>query len=117
MGEQWIIESVSEDGRRFRPSDWIERVSAMLATFGRDQRLRYDGEVHPCIIQGEKCLVVSKGLERRAPQLLQYIMEFAATNHLRIQEDRRSFNLPNAVERRAPPSQSGDGTKTKEGGM
>ena len=98
--ESWIIESVTEGGKKFRPSDWIERISTTLATFGRDHRLRYDHEVQPCVIRGEKCLLVGKGLASRDPQLLAYIMRFAEENQLRIQEDRRSRLLPVAIERR-----------------
>ena len=99
--DRWVIESVRLDGERFRPSDWIERISATLATFGQDHRLRYDAEVQPCIIQGQKCLVVGKGLSQRNPQLLAYILKFAEDNRLRIQEDRRSLDLPSSIERRA----------------
>ena len=98
--ERWIIESVKVDGNRFRPSDWIERISTSLATFGKDHRLRYDHEVQPCVIQGQRCLVVGKRLSERNPELLAYIMKFAEDNQLRIQEDRRSMDLPTSVERR-----------------
>ena len=98
--DRWIIESVKTDGNRFRPSDWIERISTSLATFGQDHRLCYDTEVQPCVIRGQKCLVVGKGLSQRNPELLAYIMKFAEDNQLRIQEERRSLELPNAVERR-----------------
>lgn len=99
-GERWVIESVRVDGSRFRPSDWIERISASLASFGLDHRLRYDSEVQPCIIQGQKCLMVGKALSQRDPELLAYIMKFAADNHLRVQEERRTLDLPSSIERR-----------------
>ncbi len=98
--DRWIIEGVMTDGACFRPSDWIERISTSLATFGQDHRLCYDSEVQPCVIHGQKCLVIGKGLSQRNPELLAYIMKFAEDNQLRIQEDRRSLDLPNAVERR-----------------
>ncbi len=98
--DRWIIEGVLTDGSRFRPSDWIERISTSLATFGQDHRLRYDSEVQPRVIHRQKCLVVAKGLSQRNPELLADIMKFAEDNQLRIQEDRRSLDLPNAVERR-----------------
>jgi bisphosphoglycerate-dependent phosphoglycerate mutase len=97
---RWIIESVKTDGNKFRPSDWIERISTSLASFGSDHRLRYDDEVQPCVIQGQKCLVVGKGLSLRKPELLAYIMKFAEDNQLRIQEERRSQELPSSIERR-----------------
>ena len=98
--EHWIIEGVKIDGNKFRPADWIERISASLASYGSDHRLRYDSELQPCVIQGQKCLLVGKGLSRRKPELLAYILKFAEENQLRIQEDRRSMDLPSSIERR-----------------
>lgn len=91
---------MKSDGNQFRPSDWIERIFASLATFGRDHRLHYDTEVQPCVIQGQKCLLVRRGLSGRNPELLAFIMKFAGDNKLRIQENRRSMDLPSSIERR-----------------
>ena len=55
--EKWVIRGVTEDGRKLRPSDWIERISSTLASFGSDQRLQYSNAVAPCIIDGEKWLI------------------------------------------------------------
>lgn len=96
----WVIQSVKTDGDQFRPSDWIERISASLATFGRDHRLHYDNEVQPCVIQGQECLLLGRGLSGRNPELLAFIMKFAEDNRLRIQENRRSMDLPSSIERR-----------------
>jgi hypothetical protein len=98
--EDLIIEGVREDGSRFRPSDWIERISASLARFGRDQRLRYAADVHPCVIQGQKCLVVSSALRKKDPDAYRFILDFAHDNQLRIQQDRRDHALPVPQERR-----------------
>ena len=98
--EQIIIEGVRENGSRFRPSDWTERLSASLAQFGRDHRLRYARDVHPCMIEGKKCLVVSGNLEHKDPDAYHFILEFARANDLRIQYDRRSHELPVPEERR-----------------
>lgn len=87
--DRWLIESVRNTGERFRPSDWIERMSASLASFGADHRLHYSSEVQPCIIEGKKCLLVRKGLLHTNPGAYEHIMHFAEQNNLRIQEDRR----------------------------
>ncbi|MCK5639541.1 MAG: DUF3579 domain-containing protein [Gammaproteobacteria bacterium] len=87
---EFYIESVREDGRRFRPSDWIERISATLGNFGLDHRLHYADSVRPCMIEGEKCLLVSRALAEEDPEAFQYIINFAEENHLRIQKERRA---------------------------
>lgn len=92
--EKLIIESVRADGQRFRPSDWIERISANLASFGPARRLQYAQCVQPTIINGQKCLVVDPILKDKDPEAYRYIMGFAESNHLRIQPDRRQHEEP-----------------------
>jgi hypothetical protein len=94
QNERWVIESVNQEGKRFRPSDWIERISASLASFGADHRLHYSSDVQPCIIEGQKCLLVRKGLSQSNPDAYAHIMDFARQNRLRIQEDRRRNPRP-----------------------
>ncbi len=84
--QKLIIEGVREDGSRFRPSDWIERISATLATFGPDHRLRYARNVQPKIINGQKCLVLDESLRDENPAAYEYVLAFAKANQLRIQE-------------------------------
>jgi len=84
-----IIHSTREGGGRLRPSDWIERISSTLASFNGDHRLHYAHSVQPCIIDGEKCLVVARGLAESNPDAYAFIMNFAESNKLKIQEDRR----------------------------
>ncbi len=83
MSEKLVIESIREDGKKFRPSDWIERISANMGTFGPDHRLHYAESVKPGVVNGEKCLIVDPSLEADNPAAFQYIMNFAHTNALR----------------------------------
>ena len=84
MAEKLVIESVREDGKRFRPSDWIERISANMGTFGPDHRLHYAESVKPAVVNGEKCLIVDPSLESDNPAAYKYIMSFAQSNALRL---------------------------------
>jgi len=101
--DRLIIEGYQEDGRKFRPSDWIERISGMLARYGPDHRLRYARNVRPCIINGEKCLVLERGLKTNDPESYAFIMEFARSNRLKVQVDRREKELPVERDRRDEP--------------
>ena len=101
--EQMIIQGISVDNQRFRPSDWVERISASMAIFGRDKKLRYTNYVQPCIIDGLKCLIVAKDLSREHPEAYDFIMGFAQANNLRISEDRRQYPQPVDEERREKP--------------
>ncbi len=88
-GEIHVIKGINEDGAKLRPSDWIERLSSTLASFGQDQRLKYNECVQPCIVNGEKCLVVARGLSTKNPEMYDFVMGFAKGNKLQIITDRR----------------------------
>jgi len=100
LPDRLIIDGTREGGGRFRPSDWVERISASLASFGPDNRLRYSALVQPCIIQGQKCLVVTRKLNQTRPELYAFIISFAKQNQLHIQEDRRESMQAVAIDRR-----------------
>ncbi len=93
-----IIEGIQTDNRKFRPSDWIERIASNWATFGADHRLRYSPAVYPCIIDGEKCLVVAKDLREKNPEGFESVLQFARANKLRTHEDRRDTPKSAAAE-------------------
>ncbi|MDY6979524.1 MAG: DUF3579 domain-containing protein [Pseudomonadota bacterium] len=84
-----VIRGINQQGSRLRPGDWAERLGASLAHFGRDNRLRYDQAVQPCIIDGEKCLVVARGLAQSNPEAYDFLMTFARSNDLKVRIDRR----------------------------
>jgi Protein of unknown function (DUF3579) len=84
-----VISGIQENGKPFRPRDWIDRISSTLASLDHSNRLHYSPSVQPCIIDGEKCLVVARGLEKSDPLAYRYVMDFAKSNKLRIHTDRR----------------------------
>ncbi len=88
--EKWVIRGVTAEGKKLRPSDWIERISSTLASFGTDHRLQYSNAVAPCMINGEKCLVVARNLNEINPDAYDFVMGFAKSNQLCIIEDRRT---------------------------
>ncbi|MBT9612260.1 MAG: DUF3579 domain-containing protein [Burkholderiales bacterium] len=97
--DHFIISGVQEDGKKLRPTDWVERISSTLASFDANHRLHYSVSVQPCLIDGEKCLVVARCLEQSNPSAYEYVMEFARSNQLRILADRRTDEraLPCAI--------------------
>jgi hypothetical protein len=98
--EQLIIQGISLDNKRFRPSDWVERISASMAVFGSDNKLRYSNYVQPCVIDGLKCMIVAKDLSTMNPHAYDFIIGFANSNNLRICEDRRQHSQSVDDERR-----------------
>lgn len=81
-----IIEGITENGKTFRPSDWAERMSGALSTFGRDQRIQYSPMLQPMTINGVKCVSVDPDLKDQHPEMFSYIMNWVNTNHLNVVE-------------------------------
>ena len=82
-----IIEGIRENGSKFRPSDWPERISCTFAGFGRDQRLRYSPGVRPKVLNGQRVLVVEPALLEHNPEMFHSVMKFARDNNLRTREE------------------------------
>jgi len=80
---RYIVESVTKAGARFRPSDWIDRISSWDATF-RNHRLVYSRRLHPAIINGQKVLAIEPTLKRDNPQMFDAVMNFIRRNNLKM---------------------------------
>lgn len=95
-----VIEGKNPENRRFRPSDWSERLASNFACFGADHRLRYSPLIYPAQIDGIPCLMVAKHLEKSDPAAFAFIMQFAVENNLCVRDDRRQEPRVNETERR-----------------
>lgn len=80
---KYIIEGVTEDGRKFRPSDWIDRIASMAASYTK-QRLVYSDLLHPELYEGQKCLIIDTELEIKNPTMFQHVMNFVKSNGLKM---------------------------------
>ena len=79
-----VIEGVTPEGEKFRPSDWAERMSGKLATFN-NRRINYSPMLQPSVNQqGNKCVLLDKALKKSNPELYNSILQFAKLNNLTI---------------------------------
>ena len=79
-----LIEGITDKGKKFRPSDWAERMSGKLATF-KNSRIKYSPMLQPSVnTKGSHCVVLDPSLETTNPELYQSIMSFAKNNQLKI---------------------------------
>jgi hypothetical protein len=78
-----LIEGITETGETFRPSDWAERVSERLSTF-RKRRIHFSPLLQPSVKNGHQCVVLDPTLKESNPALYQSILDFAASNKLKI---------------------------------
>lgn len=79
-----VIEGVTGKGKKFRPSDWAERMSGSMASF-KNSRIQYSPLLQPSVNQdGYKCVLLDKKLKESSPQVYQSIIDFARANDLKI---------------------------------
>lgn len=85
---EFVILGVDKQGATFRPSNWNERLSDMLATTGKDGRSLYSSYIHPAVIQGTPAVVVRFSLEEADPQGFELVRQFVVSNRLQVRGGR-----------------------------
>lgn len=79
-----IIQGITSSGKPFRPSDWAERLSGILSSFGYDQRMQYSPYVRPLTVDDVKCVAVDRKLMEIDPRVYNFLLAFAQDNDLRV---------------------------------
>ncbi len=77
-----FIFGINENGNKFRPSDWIERIASTFGIFDANRRLSYNPSVKPVKHDGQSCLFVADNLAVINPSAYSYIMGFVTSNSL-----------------------------------
>jgi hypothetical protein len=92
-GSKILIQGITRDGRRFRPSDWAERLAGVMSQFrpggatnepGR--YLGYSPWCVPTVINGVNSVVVNPILREHQPMAWDFVMNFARDNDLQVSE-------------------------------
>ena len=81
-----IIKGTTEDGRKFRPSDWAQRLATAVGSQGADRRIHYHPKVKIATIDGINCVVIEQSLEDEEPMLYSFLLEFAGSNKLELEQ-------------------------------
>jgi hypothetical protein len=79
--DELIIEGLTVDGVKFRPSDWVDRLCGMLAGFDQ-HKVAYSPYLRPLVYQDMNCVAVKKHLQEENPIMFNFIMQFAKDNNL-----------------------------------
>ena len=86
-----FIQGVTQDGKTFRPSDWAERLAGVMSQFrpggaSPGSHLIYSPWCVPTSMNGVKCVVVNRELQRYEPMAWDFVLNFAKDNNLQIAE-------------------------------
>lgn len=84
-----IIKGITRDGRKFRPSDWAQRLTTAVATHTRGRRIRFHPKVRMAAVEGVNAVVVELSLKEEDPLLFEFLVNFARGNNLQIEESGR----------------------------
>ncbi len=90
---QVLIQGLTRDGRKFRPSDWAERLAGAMSSFrpggaaaGIGAHIGYSPYCVPNTVDGVKCVIVSEALRDIEPMAWDFVMNFARDNDLQTKE-------------------------------
>lgn len=87
----FIIVGLTRDGKKFRPSDWAERLCGVMSAFGAERKMTYSPYVSPCTYNGEKSVLIDGDLDRIEPMAYKFMYNFASDNDLQIVEQTAAF--------------------------
>lgn len=90
---EFLIQGITQDGRKFRPSDWAERLASAMSCFrpeggsaGIGAFIGYSPYCVPTVVDGVKCVIVNESLRGIEPMAWDFVMSFARDNALQLAE-------------------------------
>ena len=85
---EFVILGTTLDGKRFRPSDWADRLAGVMCSFGGDNRMAYSPFCYPISAGGVNCVVVDVRLKEIEPMAYNFLLNFAKDNELQMRDGR-----------------------------
>jgi hypothetical protein len=90
VAESFVIVGVTSAGRKFRPSDWAERLCGIMSAFGSERRMTYSPYVQPGDCHGDKCVYVDGRIHDVEPMAYTFLVNFARDNDLKVESWREA---------------------------
>ncbi len=88
---EYFIQGITSKGKKFRPSDWSERLAGVMSCFGPgakgpNARLQYSLYVRPILLGDLKVVILDSRLRDIEPMAFDFVMNFAKDNDLVVTE-------------------------------
>lgn len=90
----FIILGVTREGRKFRPSDWAERLCGVMSAFGKQKKMQYSPYVGPGDYGNDKAVFVDGRLAEVEPMAYRFLLNFAQDNDLQLIDGVCSLDKP-----------------------
>ncbi|WP_442793978.1 DUF3579 domain-containing protein [Paraburkholderia sp. HD33-4] len=111
----YLIRGVTSQCKPFRPGDWAERLTGVVALFVAERchgnAIASTRLAMPVVEQDIKCLRISNELRRICPDAFDFVMRFASDNDLTVDPCRA---LDDKRGRYPQPERQTSGSKAKD---
>ena len=101
LSHSLVIVGRTQDGKKFRPSDWAERLCGVMSAFGTEKRMKYSPYVSPGEWEGDKCVFIDGILYDISPIAYRFLANFAKDNDLMLIDGVCSLEVCNIDEQLA----------------
>lgn len=88
--EKILITGYTKEGKRFRPSDWAERLYYTVAEYEKNGKVVFNPLVNINQEDKTKCFVINTTLKNKNPMIYDFLIDFAINNKLEIQDQNRN---------------------------
>ena len=81
----------TKEGKKFRPSDWAERLYYTVASYGKNGRIVFNPLVNLNQEDNSKCFVINTTLRDKDPMIYDFLVDFAVSNELEMRDQNRNL--------------------------
>jgi hypothetical protein len=89
--EKILIMGQTKEGKKFRPSDWAERLYYTVASYGKNGRIVFNPLVNLNQEDNSKCFVINVTLRDKDPMIYDFLVDFAVSNELEMRDQNRNL--------------------------
>ncbi len=86
-----LIMGQTKEGKKFRPSDWAERLYYTVASYGKNGRIVFNPLVNLNQEDNSKCFVINAILQDKDPMIYDFLVDFAVSNELEMRDQNRNL--------------------------
>ena len=89
--EKILIMGRTKEGKRFRPSDWAERLYYAVADYNKSGKAVFSPLVNVNHDNKSKYFVINSGLKDKNPMIFDFLIDFAISNELEIRDQDKNL--------------------------
>tara|TARA_B100000749_G_C18265331_1_gene398056 strand:+ start:225 stop:512 length:288 start_codon:yes stop_codon:yes gene_type:complete len=89
--EKILIMGQTKEGKKFRPSDWAERLYYTVASYGKKGQIIFNPLVNLNQEDNSKCFVINATLQDKDPMIYDFLVDFAVSNELEMRDQNRNL--------------------------